>query len=487
LLSRRRFVGSTAAALAGAALAQCRSRTVPPVAGVTSDERAVLAARQLARTTLNVASETGAQAQGLLRYSAPLWEELTGMRVNVVEIGLPAEMERRLAAEHAAGTGAIDCASVAPAWLRDLVDVGVLEPLDSFVDRYARAADFADYLPRYRELGCVRGRRYGLFDDGDALLLYYRRDLFEDEAVRASFAARFGRPLGDPRVWTWDEFVDAARFFTDPPRGRYGLSPYTQDLLWGWFQMLLHARGGRFFDPDTMRAELAIGVGRQSMADLMSLSAWTPPGGFGEGDPLLPVSTWLSGTTAMATFWPPLARWAEGYGPRPSSDLPPSQVRGRTGYALLPGGRSQLSVGFVLAVMARSPRKEAAYLFAQWQTSPAVSLQRVMLPYGLRDPYRVSHITSPAYRALWPTAPAYLDTLAEAADRAWLDLGLAAAADYAAQFQIAVTELRMGGDLDAVLMRLAAAWNAITAREGRRAQRREYRGWLAEARPPTTP
>ena len=41
---------------------------------------------------------------------------------------------------------------------------------------------------------------------------------------------------------------------------------------------------------------------------------------------------------------------------------------------------------------------EAAYLFMQWVTSPPVSLVRTMLPYSLRDPYRLSHYKSELYR-----------------------------------------------------------------------------------------
>ena len=52
--------------------------------------------------------------------------------------------------------------------------------------------------------------------------------------------------------------------------------------------------------------------------------------------------------------------------------------------------------------------REAAYLFTQWTTRPAVSLARVMLPYALRDPYRLSHFKSPLYQALWPDAKQYL-------------------------------------------------------------------------------
>lgn len=487
MLPRRRFLGGVAAMLAGAAIPGCRGRERPgPVVG-TSAERAVAAARAYAGTRLTIASETGAQAQGLLRAAVPAWEELTGVRVEVVELGMPGEMVRRLAAEHAARTGVIDCTSLPPAFLADLVADGVLAPLDDLVAQHMAPGDLDDYLPRYRDLGVLDGHRYGLFDDGDTLLLYYRRDLFEDAAVRAAFLAATGKPLGDPRTWGWDDFVAAARYFTVASEVRYGLAPFTEDLLWGWFEACFRARRGRFFDPETMRAEVDSEVGRRTMTDLLSLASWTLPGGFGEGDLLLPVSTWLSGNAAMATFWPPLARWAEGYGASPAGRTPPTAVAGRTGYALLPGGVTQLLVGFLLCVMAGSRNREAAYLFLQWLSSPDVSLERVMLPYALRDPFRRSHVRSPAFRALWPSAPDYLDTLETAADRSYFDLGVPGALDYQLAFRVAVAEIRQGSDVDTAMRHLAARWDEVTARHGVRRQRAAYARWLRSATPGAAP
>ena len=91
--------------------------------------------------------------------------------------------------------------------------------------------------------------------------------------------------------------------------------------------------------------------------------------------------------------------------------MPETQVAGKVGYSVMPMGHSLHNAGFCLGVSADSQNKEAAYLFIQWMTSPTISLQRVMLPYALRDPYRLSHYASEEYRARWPNAGEYLDTL----------------------------------------------------------------------------
>ena len=84
--------------------------------------------------------------------------------------------------------------------------------------------------------------------------------------------------------------------------------------------------------------------------------------------------------------------------------VPHSSIAGNVGYAVIPGGAAEMASGYVKALTTDSQNRDAAYLFMQWSTSPPVSLVRVMLPYTLRDPYRLSHYTSPVYRSLWPAA-----------------------------------------------------------------------------------
>lgn len=439
------------------------------------------AARRFSGSTLNVAWESGFQALDPLRFGGPEWERLTGVRINVVQLGFLADQYRRITAEHQARTGALDCGGIVPSWLPDFVAGGVLEPLDPYVEHYMIAPDLADYLPIYQSLGIFDGRRYGLFDDGDVLLLYYRRDLFEDEANQREFAARHGRPLGDPRTYDWRQFLDVARFFTERHSPRlYGFGPFTRDLHWGWFEALLRMNGGQFFDRATMQPGVNAEPGRRAMAGLSELMSLAPPVS-GDVDQRVVISTYLTGSAAMASFWPPLGRWAEGYGlsEKPLAGMPPTQVARKTGYALLPGGYTEMAAGFLLSVFATSRQKEVAYLFIQWLTSPEISLRRVMLPYALRDPYRKSHVESLSYRALWPAAPEYLDTLGSAAtDRALLDLIIPAAQEYANVYQQAVVDVRLGTEVSKAMDRLAIAWDAITERVGRARQRAAYESYL---------
>jgi multiple sugar transport system substrate-binding protein len=485
MISRRHLLFGAAPLAAGSLFRSCKHEKEPPlgeVSGDTSAARAVNAARRFAGSTLNIAWESGMQAEEPLHYSGPLWERLTGVRINTVELGTPLDLFRHVFEEHRAGTGALDCGMVAPAWLPDLVLAGALEPLDRYTDHFMVPSDLDDILPLYRPLGSWNGRRYGLFDDGDVLILYYRRDLFGDAEIQREFAARFGRPLGDPRTYDWQQYIDAAHFFTerDAPK-RYGMGPVNRDLRWGWFQALLRRNGGQFFDPETMTPGVDAEPGIRTMAGLAEIDKVIPPGTYDVAPKEAMLSTYGAGAAAMASFWPPLGRWVEGYGTRPERGvLPPSRIAGKTGYALLPGGVTEMALGYLLSVFSRSHQKESAYLFIQWLNSPEISLERVMLPYALRDPFRKSHITSPEYRALWKDAPEYLDTLAAATEVALLDLIIPGHADYADAFFVAATEIRLGSDVASAMQRMAGRWDAVTDGHGRSAQRAAYLQYLGQ-------
>src|SRR5687768_15918842 len=109
-------------------------------------DQAVEAAKQYAGTTLSITWEAGLQALDPLNFSGPKWEELTGIKINVVEVPIN-ELFTKTLAEHRAGTGAYDMLNVVPAWIPDLAEAGVLEPLDGYVDKYNYREELEDIAP----------------------------------------------------------------------------------------------------------------------------------------------------------------------------------------------------------------------------------------------------------------------------------------------------------------------------------------------------
>jgi multiple sugar transport system substrate-binding protein len=144
----------------------------------------------------------------------------------------------------------------------------------------------------------------------------------------------------------------------------------------------------------------------------------------------------------------------------------------------MPGGNPEQASGYVKALAAGSSNEEAAYLFMQWVTSPEVSLVRVMLPYTLRDPYRLSHYTSPLYRALWPNAKDYLINLSNSANGAVVDMIMPGWQDYALSIDRMCTAVWAGEEPKTALARAAAEWDAVTQRLGTESQAAAYRQFL---------
>ena len=112
--------------------------------------------------------------------------------------------------------------------------------------------------------------------------------------------------------------------------------------------------------------------------------------------------------------------------------------------------------------------------------SEDISIQRVQLPYALRDPFRTSHFESEEYRSRWPDAPAYLDTLKAGAETGLLDLSLIQVDRYEEGIRQAISRLWAGDDPQTILDDLAAQWDELTERIGVDKQKRVYTDWASK-------
>lgn len=444
-----------------------------------SADRAIEEAKKYAGTEINVVWEAGLQPQDPLTF-APQFEELTGIKVNIVDLPF-LDMYTKQIQDHLTGGGSYDVITFTPSWLIDFVNAGVVEPLNPYIEKYMNPADMESYLDVYGSQGYGRmgDTWYGLPDDGDVFILYYRQDLFEDEANQAEFKEKFGYDLAPPE--TYQQYTDTCQFFTEKYSPElYGCAfQHAAGQAFDWFIGPFNGAGGQWFDPETMEPGINSEIGVQTLTDMVNISKFQPPG-VQTWDFIAVLSAWMEGKVAMIVTWPPIGRWSEGIGAQTEqlSWVPPSTVAGKVGYAPEPGGRSTLAGGFDLGISPDSQNKEAAYLFIQWMNSPDISLQRVMLPYALRDPFRKEHFASPLYRSMWPSAGAYLDTLEEAAMSGVFELGIPGAREYMEALDQALTSAYAGADPQTALDEAAAKFDAITDRLGRDAQKEAYDLWL---------
>jgi multiple sugar transport system substrate-binding protein len=444
-------------------------------------ERAVAEAKQYSGTTITIVWEAGLQALDPLNFSGPKWKELTGIEVKVVEVAT-AEMFTKIMQDYRSGAGAYDALNVIPAWMPDLANAGALEPLDAYVDKYGFRDELQKIAPTYRDNQMmVDGKIFAFPDDGDVFVMYYRKDILGDPANQAEFKAKYGRDLTVPV--TWKEFDEVGQFLTDKLQpnvygaGFFRQPPYTMYM----FQERFRNEGGKFFD-DSMKAAINSDIGVKVFTDMREENKFMPPGveqwGFVEN-----LAAFLQGQTAMTISWPPYGRWAAGYGTDQEvlSWVPKSTIAGKVGYAMPPGGHPQLAAGFALSVSSTSKNKEAAYLFIQWLNSEDVSMQRVQLPYALRDPFRDSHFTSAEYLSRWPDAKDYLAALKAGSETGLLDLSLLQTDKYEESLRQAISRLWAGEDPKAILDQAAAEWDATTEKIGVDKQKAVYDAWAANS------
>lgn len=448
----------------------------------TAAEIAVKEAQKYKGTEITIVWEAGLQALDPLNFSGPKWEELTGIKVKVVEVPI-AEMFTKIMQEYRAGTGAYDALNVVPAWMPDLANAGALEVLDPYVEKYGFAAELQTIAPTYRDNQMKVGDKiYGFPDDGDVFVMYYRKDIFADPKLQEAFKAKAGRDLTVPK--TWAEFDEVGSFLTEQLQpNMYGAAFFRQPPYGMFmFQERFRNEGGKFFDPETMKATINSDIGVKALEGMRNENRFMPPGveqwGFVEN-----LAAFLQGQTAMTISWPPYGRWAAGYGTDQEvlSWVPKSTIAGKVGYALPPGGHPQLAAGFALSVASTSKNKEAAYLFIQWLNSEDTSMQRVQLPYALRDPFRDSHFVSPEYQAKWPEAKEYLAVLGEGAKTGLLDLSLLQTDKYEEVLRQAISKLWGGEDAKSILDAAAAEWDAITEKIGVDKQKAVYQAWAAKS------
>ena len=440
--------------------------------------RAVEAAKQYSGITINMTYEAGLQALDPRNFSGPLWEQLTGIKSNVVELSNPDQYSKAVA-EHIAGSGAYDVLDISPSWTPSLADGGVIAPLDDYIAKYMNMADLDDYHPLYKALPTYKGKIWGFFDDGDMFALYYRKDIFADPKLMEAYQAKFGKALAPPT--TWEDYAQIAQFITDSLAPNvYGAGHFRKAASPGNqfdFLQQFRANGGKMFD-DNMKAQLASPAGVKTLENMIAANKASIPG----NNELDAVSLWaafLTGKVAMIYSWPPSGRMSAGYSQsdKAINFVPQSQIAGKVGYAVVPGNPEH-ATGYNKALSADSPNPDAAYLFMQWATSPPVSLARCMLPYALRDPYRLSHFKSDLYAALWPDAKEYLINLNNSANVGLLDPIMPGAQDYFLSLDRLCTAVWAGGDPMASLQTAAAEWDQTTERLGVEAQKGFYTEFL---------
>jgi multiple sugar transport system substrate-binding protein len=447
-------------------------------------ERAEALAKKYAGVTVTILTE--GIAAGPPKAFAPQFEEATGVKIKVIESPYVETMSRPLV-EHEAGTGAIDIYRIVPDWVPDFAAAGVIQSIDDLVKKYMTEEDLADIEPGYMLATMFyEGEYWGMLMDGDIFILYYRADIFEDPEAMKRFKAKYGYELAPPK--NWEQYNQIGQFITDFTKGKVygGAGNRAPGQAYFWFNQLFRGAGGRFFDPETMKPTINGEIGRQTMEQLVKELEFGPPGMVNWGTAEL-WSGFVDGTVAMQFSWPPSGRFAEaasGLANYPTW-LPPTKVAGKIKYALLPGpfkgegppGAGMMGNGF-WTLSSDTKNREAVFAYMMWMNSAEMALKTSLFPNSLMDPYRISQFAAPEYKAAWPNASLYLETLREAGKYALVPTKVLGGTEFDEIVDVAVTSVMGGMPIQAALDEAAKKMEEVVNRLGKDRVKASYKDLL---------
>lgn len=163
-------------------------------------------------TVSTLASGPKGGISGPLHAFRPVWEELTGGKVTIVELPY-AEAYSKMLLDVRNGTGEYDGFIVGAFWYGDIAPQGYAYPVDDLIASGDHPKWSYDVMPdSLRALHSWEGEGFGVLNDADGQVLYYRKSALTDPAHAAAFKSEYGYDLPVPPR-TWQQLLDVASYF----------------------------------------------------------------------------------------------------------------------------------------------------------------------------------------------------------------------------------------------------------------------------------
>ena len=149
---------------------------------------------------------------GTYYFWRPAFEAATGATLNIVEVPID-QLATTIPADFLTEQHTYDLIVTFSYYYGDLVSNGWIQPIDPFLGQEGFAQwDPNDMAPAMQNLYTWGGQWYGARNDGDAQLLYYRKDILEDPAWQQQYEDEVGSPMPYP-IQTWQDLLAITTFF----------------------------------------------------------------------------------------------------------------------------------------------------------------------------------------------------------------------------------------------------------------------------------
>ncbi|WP_143452483.1 extracellular solute-binding protein [Sporanaerobium hydrogeniformans] len=318
-------------------------------------------------TTLNIAI-LDAKVAKVLQMLTKAYEKQYGIKIHFITFGYH-ELWHYVTKCIQEGASYIDAFMFDLVWLEELVKRGGLEELSDL--KVENEEYFADIIEEAVENhGIYNEKLYGLPFMTGTQLLFYQKDLFEDNTLKIQFQRKYGMELKLPQ--TWDEFNLIAEFFTRSFNANspvtYGTSLINKGNLYNSIEFLnrLWSYGGAVISDNQVTinsnyAHIALDsyrksyqyTNRQEIHDTWDTIA----------------DDFKHGHTAMAVLYDSYA-----FGINDSTE---SKVAGNVGSCLLPGQCPVLG-GWSFGINKNSLVKDEAKKYIMWACG-----RRISKPFAL--------------------------------------------------------------------------------------------------------
>ena len=286
-----------------------------------------------------------------------------------------------------------DVAYLYGSWMANIAKSPKTVALNDFMNN-DKSFDWNDFWPAEREAATVNGKIVGLPALVDNLALMYNKKLFDQ--------AGLSYPTAN---WTWTDFENAALKLTDAAKKRFGwayVADGSEDTVWRYWALLWQA-GGAILNGDGTKSAFNSPAGLKAMS-LIDRLARKKAIYLDNGNQNY-IGLFNSGHIGMLYTGPwDLTQIREGNAPYGVQILPGDQnhqtISGPDNWVMFDNGDA---------------RKQGAWEFLKWFTSPEVSLQWSLMTGDL--PIRAGVMKLPGYQQFvkkYPGIGVWVDNLKNA-------------------------------------------------------------------------